>query len=58
MASNHWFVRRPQYLSSLDEFVVTAKQRAVAGNREVFSDRQTLADIARYVKTGLFPWDK
>ncbi|HEY6924331.1 MAG TPA: enoyl-CoA hydratase/isomerase, partial [Steroidobacteraceae bacterium] len=31
---------------------------ALAANREVFSDKANLAGIARYVETGVFPWEQ
>jgi polyketide biosynthesis enoyl-CoA hydratase PksH len=33
------------------------KARAVAGNKQVFSDPRNLEGIARYVTKGLFPWE-
>ncbi len=50
--------RYKQYLRSLaEEAVESCKDKALAANREVFSDTHNLAMIARYVRTGRFPWE-
>lgn len=49
--------RYKQYLNTLDDSLVTAKAPAVAANLEVFSDKANLEKIARYVRTGQFPWE-
>jgi polyketide biosynthesis enoyl-CoA hydratase PksH len=49
--------RYKQYLNALDDSLTTAKTKALAANIEVFSDRANLAKIARYVRTGQFPWE-
>lgn len=49
--------RYKSYANSLDETLSAAKSKALAANIEVFSDRQNLHKIARYVSTGQFPWE-
>lgn len=49
--------RYKRYANSLNDLVATAKPQALAANIEVFSDRQNLQKIARYVSTGQFPWE-
>lgn len=46
-----------EYMSSLHGPLVSQKALAVAGNKQVFSDPQNLQGIARYVATGMFPWE-
>lgn len=50
--------RYKNYLATLDDTLVASRQKAVDANREVFSDKENLAKIARYVQTGQFPWEK
>ncbi len=45
------------YMSGLDDALVTAKPKALEGNRAVFSDPVNLKIISRYVTTGKFPWE-
>lgn len=45
------------YMSRLDNALVTAKPKALEGNRAVFSDPVNLKMISRYVTTGKFPWE-
>lgn len=49
--------RYKTYMNKLDDDLITAKQKALDGNREVFSNPDNLRLIARYVETGKFPWD-
>lgn len=49
--------RYKRYASTLDPALVSAKGRALQANVEVFSDPDNLEKIARYVKTGKFPWE-
>jgi len=49
--------RYEQYASGLDDALRTAKPKALAANVEVFSDSENVRKIARYVKTGKFPWE-
>lgn len=49
--------RYKTYLHSIDSSIDAAEEKALAANREVFSDLNNLEMIARYVKTGQFPWD-
>jgi len=49
--------RYKRYASSLNCDLPTAKPKALAANVEVFSDPDNLQKIARYVKTGKFPWE-
>jgi len=50
-------VRYKQYISHLSDFINTAKPKAVEANCMVFSDKNNLAKIERYVETGVFPWE-
>jgi polyketide biosynthesis enoyl-CoA hydratase PksH len=49
--------RYKRYANSLDDTLGAAKSTALAANVEVFSDRDNLQKIARYVSTGQFPWE-
>jgi polyketide biosynthesis enoyl-CoA hydratase PksH len=44
-------------MNNLDAALVASKPKALAANIEVFSDSSNLEKIARYVKTGQFPWE-
>jgi polyketide biosynthesis enoyl-CoA hydratase PksH len=46
------------YLNKLNDFPDTSKSHALAANIEVFSDESNLNKIARFVKTGQFPWEE
>ncbi len=50
-------LRYKKYMNVLDDFLTEAKPKALEANREVFSDSENLEKIARYVKTGQFPWE-
>lgn len=50
-------VRYKQYMGTLNDFLMASKPRALEANKEVFSDPANLEKIARYVKTGKFPWE-
>lgn len=49
--------RYKRYAGSLDDSIRCARQPALDANREVFSDPGNVQRIARYVKTGKFPWE-
>jgi polyketide biosynthesis enoyl-CoA hydratase PksH len=49
--------RYKRYLSSIAPSLEAAEAKALAANREVFTDVENLQKIARYVKTGAFPWE-
>lgn len=49
--------RYKRYAGSLDEALSASKEKALKANVEVFSDPDNLQKIARYVKTGRFPWE-
>ncbi len=49
--------RYKRYMNSLDTGLEDSKEKALAANLEVFSDRENLSKISRYVKTGEFPWE-
>ncbi len=49
--------RYKRYANSLDDVLIRSKPQALAGNLEVFSDPGNLQKIARYVRTGQFPWE-
>jgi polyketide biosynthesis enoyl-CoA hydratase PksH len=46
-----------QYMNSLHGSLLEQKALAVEGNRKVFTDPKNLESIARYVATGVFPWE-
>lgn len=49
--------RYKRYACSLDALIRTARPKALEANLEVFSDADNLSKIARYVRTGTFPWE-
>ena len=49
--------RYKRYMSAIESSIDTAEPKALAANREVFSDVENLQRISRYVKTGQFPWE-
>ncbi|WP_329307537.1 hypothetical protein [Streptomyces sp. NBC_01260] len=49
--------RYKHYLRELDDLLLPSRDKAVAANREVFSDQENLRKIERYVNTGQFPWE-
>ena len=49
--------RYKRYAASLDGALTGARSKALQANIEVFSDPDNLEKIARYVKTGKFPWE-
>lgn len=50
--------RYKNYMSGMAMPLHDLKSRAVAGNREIFSDAGNLQAISRYVERGMFPWEK
>jgi polyketide biosynthesis enoyl-CoA hydratase PksH len=55
--SKEAIIRYKDYMNRLDDFLARSRSLALAGNREVFANRQNLRLISRYVQTGLFPWE-
>jgi polyketide biosynthesis enoyl-CoA hydratase PksH len=49
--------RYKAYIRELEPAVLSSRALAVASNREIFADVQTLAGINRFVETGAFPWE-
>lgn len=49
--------RYKKYLNGVSDELTSCRQRAMQANREVFSDPGNLEGIARYVRTGRFPWE-
>ena len=49
--------RYKAYMSQISVPLQDLRSRAVAANREVFSDAQNLQAITRYVEQGIFPWE-
>ncbi|WP_075185090.1 enoyl-CoA hydratase/isomerase [Teredinibacter haidensis] len=49
--------RYKNYMSELSDGLRNDKEKALAANKSVFSDADNLEKIARYVKTGQFPWE-
>jgi polyketide biosynthesis enoyl-CoA hydratase PksH len=56
--SKEGIARYKRYMSTLDDALVTSKPKALAANKDVFSDEKNLQMIARYVTTGKFPWEE
>ena len=50
-------LRYKRYMNNLRDELVGSKQKALDANVEVFSDKDNLNKIVRYVKTGQFPWE-
>jgi polyketide biosynthesis enoyl-CoA hydratase PksH len=50
--------RYKTYMRSISLPLQDLKLPAVAANREMFSDADNLQAITRYIKEGLFPWEK
>lgn len=46
-----------RYMSSIEGSLDASETKALAANRDVFSDVENLERISRYVKTGQFPWE-
>ncbi len=51
-------VRYKRYMTALDDTPAASKTLALEANLEVFSDQDNLDKIARYVRTGQFPWEQ
>lgn len=49
--------RYKRYACGLEDELRAARPKALQANREVFTDPDNLRSIARYVKTGRFPWE-
>jgi polyketide biosynthesis enoyl-CoA hydratase PksH len=49
--------RYKRYMNVLHGDLRTRRADALAANREVFSDRENLAKISRFVEHGTFPWE-
>lgn len=49
--------RYRQFAKNLDDSLARCKAEAVGANLTVFSNRENLDRIARYVATGQFPWE-
>lgn len=49
--------RYKEYFNSLDDSLAASFDKAVAANRMMFSDAETLSDIVRYINEGTFPWE-
>lgn len=49
--------RYKRYAGGLDDSPARSRTRAIDANLEVFSDPANRRKIARYVKTGKFPWE-
>jgi len=55
--SKQGVMRYKRYMNALDVSLKLSKLNALEANIEVFSDSDNLEKIARYVKTGQFPWE-
>lgn len=49
--------RYKRYMHALTDLVQQARPLALAANREMFSDPDTLRGIVRFVEKGKFPWE-
>lgn len=49
--------RYKMYMNTLDTSLSDSKTAAIKANIEVFTDKENLEKIARYVKTGQLPWE-
>lgn len=49
--------RYKRYMGAIESSLEAVEPKALAANREVFSDTENLQRISRYVKTGQFPWE-
>ncbi|UXI70689.1 enoyl-CoA hydratase/isomerase [Tahibacter amnicola] len=49
--------RYKSYLRAIEVSLDAAEPKALAANRDVFSDVENLQRISRYVRTGQFPWE-
>ncbi len=50
-------VRYKKYMNTLNTFLEESKPDAIAANIEVFSDKENINKITRFVTTGQFPWE-
>ena len=50
--------RYKRYMNDLNDILIASKPKALEANKEVFSDPDNLEKIARFVKTGKFPWEE
>lgn len=57
LLSKQGVIRYKGYINKLNNFHGASKEHALAANIEVFSDQNNLDKIARFVKTGQFPWE-
>jgi polyketide biosynthesis enoyl-CoA hydratase PksH len=57
LLSKQAVARYKRYMSTLNDSTAVSKPYAIAANIEVFSDQNNLDKIARFVKTGQFPWE-
>jgi polyketide biosynthesis enoyl-CoA hydratase PksH len=49
--------RYKRYMNALDDTLTASRTLALEANVEMFSDEDNLHRIARYVRTGQFPWE-
>lgn len=49
--------RYKRYMGAIEASLEAVEPKALAANRDVFSDVENLQRISRYVKTGQFPWE-
>lgn len=50
--------RYKDYMNSLNPVTKISKTKAIEANKNIFSDRENIEGIIRYVKTGQFPWEE
>ena len=55
--SKNGVARYKRYMGEIDGSIDAAEPKALAANRDVFTDIENLQKIARYVQTGAFPWE-
>ncbi|WP_113672096.1 enoyl-CoA hydratase/isomerase [Vallitalea guaymasensis] len=50
-------IKYKRYVNSLNDILIKSKSLAVEANEEIFSDRDNINGIFRYVDEGKFPWE-
>jgi polyketide biosynthesis enoyl-CoA hydratase PksH len=50
-------MRYKKYLNQLDQSLSLSRPSALAANMEVFSDKDNIEKIIRFVEQGKFPWE-
>ncbi len=56
--SSDGIVRYKRYVHSIEDSLDRCRSQAIAANRQLFSDGESLRKISRYIETGRFPWEE